>query len=191
MQGVRIMLRKLMLMALVLLLLPALWGFQPPQAMACDCMVFDNAQEALADADAVFTGEVLDIAKQPRRDTGYDAVILAVDRAWKGVDATQVIVYTRWSDCMFYFEEGERYLLYAYKSGENLEVSTCSSSMISNTAQADEHLALLGEGQAPTIEVELQSRFSDWQPAIVWGTAIGGLLLVVVGVWMIFRRLRR
>ncbi|WP_157272577.1 hypothetical protein [Paenibacillus daejeonensis] len=177
-------------LAVLLLLLPALWVLQPARAMACDCMVPENAGAALEDADAVFTGTVLDIAKQPRRDMGYDAVILEVDKAWKGVDATQVIVYTSWSSCMFNFVDGESYLLYAYKSGENLEVSNCGRSVAVNTASAAEDLAMLGEGQVPTIEVDLQSRFSDWQPIIVWGSAIGGLLLVLIGVLMILRRLR-
>ncbi|MFS0728058.1 hypothetical protein [Paenibacillus sp. 1P07SE] len=178
--------------ALVLLtMLPLLMVVRPSPAQACDCGPPPEVQTALEQASAVFTGTVLDIAKQPTRDYGYDAVILEVDRAWKGVETTQVIVYTGWSSCMFPFEEERTYLLYTELSGEDQMVIACGRSAAADSPRAMEDIALLGEGKVPTVEVDLQSRFSEWQPVIVWGTAVGGLLLVALGVLMILRRLRR
>jgi len=178
-------------MAMLLLLLPVLLTLRPATAQACDCDYPPDAQEALEEASAVFKGRVIDIAKQPRRDEGYDAVILEVERVWKGVETTQVIVYTPWTSCRFPFQDDMSYLLYAAKDGDNLVVRDCGRSAAAESPRAVEDIALLGDGQAPTIEVDLRSRFSQWQPILTWGTAIGGLLLVLLGGCMLVRRLAR
>ncbi|GBF72110.1 hypothetical protein PA598K_00346 [Paenibacillus sp. 598K] len=178
-------------MAMLLLLLPVLLLLRPAAAHACECGYPPDAQEALDEASAVFKGRVIDIAKQPRRDEGYDAVILEVERAWKGVETTQVIVYTAWTNCRFPFQDDMSYLLYAAKDGDNLVVRDCSRSAAAESPRAMEDIAAFGEGQTPTIEVDLRSRFSQWQPILTWGSAIGGLLLVLLGGWMLVRRLAR
>ena len=59
-------------------------------------------------------------------------VRLAVGRVWKGEigDTLSVVTRAPGAGCGFYFLQGERYLLFAYRTdGDSLEATMCSPSL--------------------------------------------------------------
>ncbi len=102
----------------------ALW---PTSAFACTCAE-QPRQEAFETADAVFEGQVAEIASAPDRASSQKGmpggdlqVRLHVVRAWKGVPpmAEELTVRTARSGgaCGYAFKAGESYLVYAYAPG--------------------------------------------------------------------------
>lgn len=148
----------------------------PLHASACDCYIPENALEALEKSDAVFTGKVKKIKKVLQQGSTYDAVLIEVGETWKGVDESQVIIYTEWSSCQFEFESGQQYLLYAYKVGEQYHVINCGRS--TTVAKGAEDIKLLGGGKQPSKEVDLANKFYSWE----WlaGAVILAAIVVVV-----------
>jgi hypothetical protein len=98
------------------------------EASACDCEAGTIPPlEALAQADAVFAGLVIEIdapfaegvfdPRARRRVRRLDAPRLCrflVDASWKGVQGDTLVVITSGSSCTYKFERGRRYLVYAY-----------------------------------------------------------------------------
>jgi hypothetical protein len=97
-------------------------------------------------AKVVFVGEVLEIAKTPKQEleagaTQY-AVRFRVNRYWKSVKTSEVIVHTDMVGCGPHFEIGKKYLVYAF--GETLETRF---SRTKELAFADEDLRAIGPGK--------------------------------------------
>jgi hypothetical protein len=92
-------------------------------APACDCGGLELAQ-ALARADAVFEGQVTDVA--PNR-----VATLAVGRAFKGAPGTRAVVGGGGSSCDYAFAKGERYLVFA-RAGQG---GTWTTSICTRTAK--------------------------------------------------------
>lgn len=91
-------------------------------APACDCGGLD-LDRALARADAVFEGQVTDVA--PDR-----VATLAVGRAFKGKPGTRAVVGGTGSNCDYFFTKGERYLVFA-RAGQG---GTWTTSICTRTA---------------------------------------------------------
>jgi hypothetical protein len=117
-------------------------------AVACSCMMPPPPPKALEQAAAVFSGKVTKIdANQGHRKT----ITLSVDRTWKGID-TETVTLTTGSgggDCGYGFKDGEAYLVYAYRGGdeENGPLGTSICSRTRPIADAKEDLEALGEGK--------------------------------------------
>ena len=146
---------------MVLLTLP-LVPLLPDCASACMCAIEgspeERAREAIADSDAVLSGEVVDLDKPPP-DTemvegtmlsvvgggGREATVtLRVSEVWKGPEQQIVRFTTPVADgisCAHPFEEGREYLVYA-NGEQDLRVGGCSETKMLSEADAD--LALLG-----------------------------------------------
>ncbi len=144
-----------------------------PQAIsACSCRLPPPPLEALARADVVFAGTVIEVDEHPleileRGDTlefplSPFRTKFKVDRPWKGVDGEETIVITQeLTTCEYRFELGKDYLVYGYlgwinfsdeeeeafvdldlADGEFLQTSICRRTRL--LAEAPEDLEALG-----------------------------------------------
>jgi hypothetical protein len=120
----------------------------------------ERAREAIAGSDAVFSGEVVELEKEPP-DTemvegtmltvmgggGREATVtLRVSEVWKGPTQQTIRFTTPVADgisCAHPFKEGGEYLVYA-DGEQDLEVGGCSETKPLSGADVD--LALLGNG---------------------------------------------
>jgi len=148
--------------------------FIPYSVSACTCAYPEDAIEALEKSDAVFTGKVKGIKKSMINGNAYNAVLIDVYDAWKGVDTTQFIVYTYWSSCQFEFQQGEEYLIYSYKYEDNYIVLNCGRSTTLDSAEAD--LKQLGQGLKTSVNVNLTFEFYKWR------MITGFITLMVLGL---------
>lgn len=134
----------------------------PDCASACMCAIEgspkERAEEAIADSDAVFSGEVVDLEKAPPDTEMLEGtmltvmgggerkatVTLRVSEVWKGPKQQAVQFTTPVADgisCAHPFKEGREYLVYA-NGEQDLRVDGCSETKMLPEADAD--LALLG-----------------------------------------------
>ena len=121
----------------------------PDCASACSCAIESNPKErvelAVADSEAVFSGEVVDFEKGADSMFGpTETVSFRVSEVWKGPqrETLEVSTPTQGSACGYAFKEGQEYLVYAYTGKQGLETDLCSSNKPLSKAEAD--LALLG-----------------------------------------------
>jgi hypothetical protein len=94
-------------------------------ASACKCAPCDWCDD-WSRYDAVFDGVVVDIDGDVRERN--HPVRFAVNRAWRGIAAPEVVVYTAGTrgSCGFPFRKGERYLVLAYRTPTGrLSTGTC------------------------------------------------------------------
>ncbi|HEX2079742.1 MAG TPA: hypothetical protein VHG08_18650 [Longimicrobium sp.] len=108
-----------------LALLGALWTAPPCETGFCMCAVREDVATELAEAHAVFTGRVVAVGDTVVGDGHFPGprvrqVTLRVDRAWKGVDSSTVVVVTGMSDgsCGFRFRRGASYLVFAHAADD-------------------------------------------------------------------------
>ena len=175
-------------LASLILLTLSLVPLLPDCASACMCAIEgspeERAREAIADSDAVLSGEVVDLDKPPP-DTemvegtmltvvgGGDrkaTVTLRVSEVWKGPGQQTVRFTTPVADgisCAHPFEEGREYLVYA-NGVQDIDVGGCSETKPLSAAGAD--LALLGDGEKP----EAGGVLSDTSGSVS-GPAMAGL----------------
>ncbi len=159
----------------------------PPAAVACSCVEPGTVEDELARSEAAFAGNVLEV-KQHKSLNGYmtKSILFEVSESWKGVDESQVIIRTGQGggDCGYNFQEGIDYLVYAnsssmYGDGEDLVSIICSRT--TTLANAQEDLAILGQGDAPQKHVNLEGEL-DGMNVYVWALAI--VLLGIIGFWI-------
>jgi len=96
---------------------------------ACDCIRLRPLSAAVREeAEFIFEGRVLEIVEREEhirttRDGGATGevrpldrqVVFEVRRAWRGVTSERISVTSLVSDCMFNFEIGREYLVFALK----------------------------------------------------------------------------
>lgn len=186
--------RKFVSMLLMMTMLLILLNIAPATSFACSCVAPWSVQEELEHSAAVFKGSVIgvvDAKENSAMQSSADpiAFIIKVDEIWKGINQTEVVVYTERdsASCGFTFEEGQEYLIYASKPDDHLRVSLCSRTTDLASAAAD--LSILGKGAEPTEQVnidqeELQGK-SDWQ--IIDIVAVFLLGLAVLGAYFLYR----
>ena len=132
----------------VICVLAAVFGLAG-DVLACSCAENPPPKEALAEAIAVFSGEVIAIeiaplywqgdAKPPAEDlltrlpagegVREQRVTVSVSKVWKGEHISQrQILYTSYDCCMcgFGFVVGQEYLIYTYGNEKRLSTSFCS-----------------------------------------------------------------
>ncbi|ARU61833.1 hypothetical protein CBW65_12935 [Tumebacillus avium] len=197
--------RKSFLLAIsFLLMMQVLSLVSPIPSYACSCVEPKAPKEALADATAVFAGQVQKIEKQ----TKYYKVTLAVNTAWKGVDSAETSVLTAIggeASCGVEFKQGQEYLIYTNQTqdGQNY-ASLCSRTK--ELTRADEDLKALGTGTEPGVTPPVQQTEKAIVPAAqeepskqnallaflekgVW-VVLTVLVLGGAAIWMIMRRKR-
>lgn len=99
---------------LVCSLLCGMFTLFPAPSSALSCMSIPEPKEALKTHEAVFTGEVIAL-REERTSTGRAKRImeLQVVSKWKGIQEERIsLVY----DTLSTFEQGTRYLIYAYQT---------------------------------------------------------------------------
>jgi hypothetical protein len=140
---------QIVFMAMIFLL----WN--PMDASACSCIMPPPPEDALNEADAVFSGEVVEIIENGKFTKGYGKIVhIKVDEVWKGINDSEVVITTgnNDGDCGYPFEKGRNYLIYASKSDMyvNNSLSTTICNRTTQIASAAEDLKAIGEGQIAT-----------------------------------------
>ena len=105
----------------------------PGEAQACSCMASGPPCQSFFQVDAVFVGTVRSITPTPHVPTVMESVRVEFEDAvaFRGIDGPTQTVMTSapWvGSCAYSFKEGERYVVYAYRSkpGEPLRTGICS-----------------------------------------------------------------
>lgn len=177
-----------------LLFLVFLW-WKPLDASACSCISPPPPEVALDKADAVFSGEVVEITENERIIRGYgNNIHFKVDKVWKGTDASEIVVTTGYGggDCGISFEKGQQYLVYATLSDMYVKnaLSTTICHRTTEISSATEDLNALGEGQevsepeASETFVESTNREKDKKADFPWWAFvvfIVGLIIIYIG----------
>lgn len=116
-----------------LLLLMSALGVR--EAAACSCRMPPPPLDALAQADAVLAGTVVELEEAD----GHWRVRVRVERNFKGIESGHVTLVTPLSSaaCGYTFERGERYLIYAHTVDAQLQVTLCSRTARLKEARTD------------------------------------------------------
>ncbi|MYE55129.1 MAG: hypothetical protein F4X34_08050 [Chloroflexi bacterium] len=153
---------------------------------ACSCIPPKPPLEALARADAVFSGHVVSM-KEPRgwwvSSTDPITVEFRVDAVWKGKIYETMFIKTAWSSasCGFEFVLDEQYIVYVREGW----VSLCSRTK--SIDKASEDFTALGEGVAPVPGSNSEGPLLDLDYGIL-GLAVIGLLGAAAVVFALWRR---
>ncbi|MFC0472185.1 hypothetical protein ACFFHM_17160 [Halalkalibacter kiskunsagensis] len=106
------------------------------------------------------------------------AIVVEVDRVWQGVEDSQIILYTATNSasCGFEFQVGSEYLIYALENEDGYDVSLCSRTAL--VVDAKEDLDVLGDGLAPSVEVEFEGETKKHgnNRYLIW--LISGILVI-------------
>lgn len=179
--------KNTMLFLMIAVLLAGIVAW-PTAASACSCAETPGVSQELERSDAIFSGKVISIEEKTALLPGSypsKAVIFEVAKIWKGMEQSQVKITTGLDDgdCGFDFSVGQEYLVYAVKSemyGSNLlSTMICDRTDILSQAQGD--FSVLGEGQAPTEEVDLLSRNA-------WLLPLAGFIVFAVIAFAVYRK---
>jgi hypothetical protein len=132
------------------LLLAASLAFGAEAGLACTCAPSKGPAEELELAAAVFSGKVVEIRRHRRSEDIFARVeaVFRVERAWKGVEAATVSVFTasHSATCGYGFKQGRTYLVYAHRgAGGRLSTGICGRTR--RLKDAGEDLKVLGAGR--------------------------------------------
>ncbi|MBD7984383.1 hypothetical protein H9649_07315 [Sporosarcina sp. Sa2YVA2] len=169
--------KRLILPFLILSITLFLW--KPTDAVACSCIMPPPPDQALNEANAVFSGEVIEITDNMKLINGNGRTVkFKVDESWKGIESGEVAITTgnNEADCGFPFEVGQSYLVYASSNGmydsKSLTTSICNRTV--QLANATEDLKVFGEGEKIDTVAEEVGVNRSW---IVW---IGVFVIVIL-----------
>lgn len=176
----------------------------PSSGYACSCVQPPAVQQALAEADAVFAGKVMNIIEPKPNVLGLMSsadpvtVTFQVSQIWKGISDKQVSITTALSSasCGYSFAEDREYIVYAYQNDAYmLETNICMRT--SELTAAAEDLDVLGKGQPLRQEVEPPAPGTQPEEGVDqagWYTSpyIWWIAFVALGalVFFLFRRKR-
>ena len=133
-----------LLIAVALIMLP----LTANSAFACQCL---ERQPPCADywqADAVFVGSVTEIS--PSFDdfessvrTKNRRVRFSLEKSYRGVDGSEVVLDNWINSCEYQFEIGKKYFVYAYRNTEENTLGTQGCSRTTAVSNATEDLAYI------------------------------------------------
>jgi len=141
---------------LSLLLVLMVWAPLPPSAAACDCGYTGAPCNAFATTPTVFVGEATKIASiDLRTDSGGDykdrLVSFDVERSYRGLTTKTAEVLSGWnSDCGYRFQEGVRYIVYAYPHRPIGKLTTSICTRTRPLSEASEDLEYLDKKDDPS-----------------------------------------
>ena len=105
---------------------------KPSETNACSCSPL-NLEKSMIEAEEIFMGTIISTNMPPEltfkaseRLNGIVEFKYRVEKRWKGSDAKEVTVYTRFSDCMYSGKKGDRYLVIAYERDGSLHANRCT-----------------------------------------------------------------
>src|SRR5260370_347920 len=122
--------------------------------LGCSCMSGGTPCHAFGGASAVFVGTAITVKTAERNPATKPSEVdwtprtfkFSVEQAYLGVEGAEVEVATGMGggDCGYGFKLGERYLVYAYRSGDNNRLATGICTRTKPYAMANEDLEFLG-----------------------------------------------
>ncbi|WP_167568741.1 hypothetical protein [Brevibacillus migulae] len=195
--------RKLVSLLLLFLLIGAWSLSMPSRTYACSCVQLPDVQEALAKAEAVFAGKVIQINEPKPNGQGILSssdpvtVTFEVTQTWKGDTQKQVRVQTALdsASCGYEFTLNEAYVVYTYKNEQGvLETNICTRT--NTLTAASEDLGVLGIGKQPSETappvtpppVEASPILTEWYTfPFVWWLLLAALGILIV---LLFRKKR-
>lgn len=175
-----------------------LFHSSPEIGYACSCVKPGSAKEEMERSSAVFAGKVIEITdenknKQVMSSADPLAVLIEVEEAWKGINKTQVVVYTERSSasCGYGFELNQEYIVYADESDGKLKVSLCSRT--APLSEAEEDIHELGKGEKPTEQtvIDLETKEQTIMDTFIGDNIIAIGSLIAIGMAAFVYRLRR
>jgi hypothetical protein len=122
-----------------------------PRAYACDCIrLKEVAPDIRREAPFIFEGTVLEITERSEhtitttRDGGRSTVrplerlvVFEVSAAWNGVAQRRISVLAEMSDCVFPFEIGRKYVVFANRhAGGKAETNICTRTADSGKSES-------------------------------------------------------
>ncbi|MEN2767878.1 hypothetical protein [Ornithinibacillus xuwenensis] len=164
----------------------------PLPTYACSCVEPQSVQDELERSSVVFRGKVMEM-----NDVNYSKkVLFNVKEIWKGFEESQTIIKTGMGggDCGFEFKTGQEYLVYARgmnEYGDYYSTGICDRTSVIQSAGED--LELLGQGMAPSRDIDLSNEvrriFPNGIVLVMW-IGIGIIvLLTVVAVYRLKKKL--
>jgi hypothetical protein len=171
----------------------------PDCAFACLCVGAEGSKkeivkDALADSEAVFSGEVVKIDRPS--GPGWNTADLETDtfrvsESWKGPEGSMLEVRTQVSgaSCGYPFKEGQEYLVYAYEGEQGLKVDGCGATSPLSKAGAD--LKLLGNSSEKPKDGSNDDALTDTSGGVS-ARAIAGMagLLMAASLLVVVRIVR-
>lgn len=135
---------RLFILAAALLLLPCFAARAP----ACQCRERRPPCSQYAEADAVFVGSVADVTPVDRelavvKASNIKRVGFKVGRAFRGVEGARAELIDWGTSCDIGFDDGETYLVYAYRNSETGALSTNYCTRTAELSKASADLAYL------------------------------------------------
>lgn len=101
-------------------------------SLACSCLFSDKpvktqVKKAYKDSNAIFSGEVTEITESST-DEYYLIVKFKVEESWKGKAEKEITITTAADSamCGYGFKVGEKYVVYAHGSDDELSTNICS-----------------------------------------------------------------
>lgn len=178
------------------LVISFLFNLSITSSYACSCVQPESAQKELSARDFVFSGKVKKVIDQNENSIIKSSADLLeihfeVNEMWKGIDETEVIVFTERdsASCGFSFTTNEDYLVYANEEERKMKVNICSrtSPLVNASADIDE----LGEGEKPTKIVNLNEHARDGgitATTIIIGISLGALIIIFISYFITNKR---
>jgi hypothetical protein len=166
---------------------------EPRRAFACEAIPPGPPLDELDKSASVFSGTVVEIQKGTLDGVSeLHAVFLEVDRYWKSPntnnDYVRLVVFTETSGdtCGYVFEKGSRYMVYVRTQEKDSSLHTGVGTRTRPIDDAQDDLAVLGEGREPTKQVGWEALVdrTTFRPIIVGEetTAMDFMIPIVVGV---------
>lgn len=181
--------RKTWITLIFMVLLGTTGWFAPQPAYACSCAESDF-EPAFERASEVFRGKVVavELSLNPHEALGTigrrNVVLFEVERSYKHSRPSQIIVYAGYGEesCGYDFAVGQQYLVYVHTLYENeLHTSLCSRTQ--SIEEADNDLAMLGEGWIPQENVDLRSELEKtWVDTTLFHIQFTKMLLTSEGL---------
>ncbi|MBD8025154.1 hypothetical protein H9636_00655 [Ureibacillus sp. Re31] len=187
---------KFKLFLCFLLMISFLFNLSLTSSYACSCVQPESAQKELSARDFVFSGKVKKIIDQNENSIIKSSADLLkihfeVNETWKGIDETEVIVFTERdsASCGFSFTTNEDYLVYANKEEGKKKVNICSRTSPLVNASVD--INELGEGEKPTKSVNINENSRDGKmttTTIIIGLSLGALMIIFITYFITNKR---
>ncbi|MGM0883256.1 MAG: hypothetical protein ACQEXQ_19735 [Bacillota bacterium] len=187
--------RNLKLILMICLIVSTMSIFIPSNVYACSCAQPLTVEAEFSRSEAVFAGRVLEVQEYRNLNGSVTkSTLFEISQIWKGGSESQIIIHTGGGggDCGYHFEEGKEYLVYAHPStmyGDKELLVTIICDRTNVLAQAQEDLAILGEGKVPTEQVILEDELNRIHP-YVWFAVLGIVVMIMI-VFFIWRKVRK
>lgn len=127
-----------LLFAVAIVLLPFVAG----DVYGCTCRERQPPCSQYAAADVVFSGLVTKITP-PGEGDFRETISFNVEKPFKGVSGTVVEITDSRTSCSVSFEEGEKYLVYAYRSKDGKQLYTHYCTRTTELSKANDDLVYL------------------------------------------------